>query len=87
MKIEKEYDNWRDIPILEEEDGDTILYDVYDGEKACGSFKILALGIAQVIRTCEMWHWDVKKFSIKRKSNGELLWSGLEHGASGEVAS
>lgn len=85
MKFQKEYDHWTDIPILEEEDGETILYDVYDGEKVCGSFKILALGISQIIRTCEMWNWDVKKFTIRRKSNGETLWSGLEYSASGEV--
>lgn len=80
-----EWENWRDIPVLPEEDGETILYEVYDGDRQCGTFKILSLGIAQIARTCDIWKWDINRFSIKRIADGELMWSGSIHGSGRDV--
>lgn len=78
MKFQKDYERIEDIPLFEGEDGERMLYDVYDGDRLCGEFKILSLGVSQIMRTCEMWKWDISKYTIRRKSNGEIVWSGLD---------
>lgn len=77
FEFKKEYPDGN-IPLFEGEDGVRMLYDVYDGDKHCGEFKILSLGVSQIMRTCEMWKWDITKYSIKRKSDGATVWSGKE---------
>lgn len=83
MKFQKDYETINDIPLFEGEDGVVALYDVYNGDNPCGEFKILALGVSHIMRTCEMWKWDIKNFSIRRKSNGEVLWSGSDNDSAG----
>lgn len=86
MKFQKDYDTIKDIPLFEGEDGVKHLYDVYKDDKPCGEFKILSLGVSHIIRTCELWKWDISQFSIRRKSDGEILWNGLEHDSTGDIS-
>lgn len=79
MKFKKEYENLNDVPLFDGEDGQKMLYDVYDGDRLCGEFKVLALGVAQILSTCELWKWDYKTYTIRRKSDGAVVWSGLDH--------
>jgi hypothetical protein len=86
MKFQKDYETVRDIPIFEGEDGVKALYDVYKEDSICGEFKILALGVSHIIKTCEMWKWDISQFSIRRKSDGEILWQGSDYDSTGDVS-
>lgn len=59
-----------------QEDGITILYEVFNLEKKCGDLKVLSLGIEQIARTCKQWEWNIANYKIKRISDGAIVWSG-----------
>ena len=61
---------------MEDEDGITILYDVYKNDKKVGQFKVLSLGVAQIKRTCEMYNFPIESYKIKRISDGQVVWDG-----------
>lgn len=62
--------------MLDDEDGVTILYDVYKNDKKVGQFKVLSLGVAQIKRTCEMYNFSIESYKIKRISDDRVVWDG-----------
>jgi hypothetical protein len=58
------------------EDGKTILYEVYKNGKKNGEFKVLSLGIEQILRTCKTWQLNPSDYQIKRISDDEVVWDG-----------
>lgn len=58
------------------EDGRTILYEVYKNGKKNGEFKVLTLGIEQILRTCKTWECDPSNYQIRRIIDDQVVWDG-----------
>ena len=60
------------------EDGKTILYEVFKDGRKNGEFKVLSLGIEQIIRTCDVWGLDIFRYQIVRNDTKEVVWDGRD---------
>ena len=59
-----------------QEDGKTILYEVFKDGRKNGEFKVLSLGIEQIKRTCETWNLEISSYQIRRIKDRKVMWDG-----------
>lgn len=65
-----------EIKMEHDEDGITILYNVFKDGKKVGDFKILSLGIAHIKRVTDIYNFDISRYSIRRIKDNALVWDG-----------